>query len=63
MEMIVGVVLGLLAVPLYRRLTKKQAPPRPTVPSSGIQGRLLHEYRNFLTYTGDEQEEYHGEQE
>lgn len=57
MDYIIGFLLGLGAVPLYHRLKgAKKAADKP--PLTEEQQRLLHEYRNFIHYTGDEQEEY-----
>ncbi len=56
MDGIIGFVLGLAVLPLLRWLKPKKEEVKP--PLTDEQKRLIHEYRNFVNYTGDEQEEY-----
>lgn len=71
-EFSVGLLTGLLIVPLYKALLARWDSSPRTAPSHGTarprtagqrpdrQQQHTHETQNFLHYNGEEQEEYHG---
>ena len=64
MESLMGFVLGVLIVPVYRALrdrTAKEGGRGKAPPLTREQQQAIQEYRNFFHYDGDEQEVYHGD--
>lgn len=59
MEVIAGMIVGAGALWLWQHRPRRSA-GRTAVRASAEQEKLLHEYRNFLNYNGEQQEEYHG---
>ena len=56
MAFLIGLAVGLGAALLAQRLKAR----RHRVHRLAVQKRQQHEYRNFLQYNGEKQEDYHG---